>query len=133
MKIRTQIQHSAARDEVLKHQLQVVTQLILTSVMVAEEIYDSDSSFEGEGSKSRKLDHRSFPRRERKVYDHTLCWKFLMKNYLGPRPLFDGREFDTMFRISRARFERLRQDIGNHDIKSSTPISRTCGVRREPQ
>ena len=37
------------------------------------------------------------------------------RDYLGRPgliPIFDGKEFDAMFRISRARFQRLRMDIG---------------------
>ena len=39
-----------------------------------------------------------------------------MKDYLGPGPLFDGREFDVSFRISRRRFQRLLEDFGNSGI-----------------
>jgi hypothetical protein len=69
-----------------------------------------------------KLDHRNLPHLERKVYQHALCKEFLEVNYLSPTPLFDGKEFDTMFRISRARFERLRQDVGNRNIAFWEPV-----------
>jgi hypothetical protein len=34
-----------------------------------------------------------------------------MHAYLGPKWLSNGKELDTMFRISRARFQRLMEDI----------------------
>ena len=37
------------------------------------------------------------------------------RDYLGNSgliPLFDGKEFDAMFRLSRSCFERLRNEIG---------------------
>lgn len=63
-------------------------------------------------------DHRNLPRNERKVYDHEHAQAGLERDYLRnePLPLFDGKEFDTMFRISKARFQRLMEDIGAAQI-----------------
>lgn len=74
--------------------------------IVVEELDSSDSS-EEEGSH----DQRRLPRRERKVYAHDFVRIGLQRDYFGPNPLFDGREFDTMFRISKPRFQRLMEDI----------------------
>jgi Plant transposon protein len=57
------------------------------------------------------IDPRSLPRGERKVYNHERAEQILKEHYLSPTPLFDGREFDTMFRISRRRFQALMEDI----------------------
>jgi hypothetical protein len=51
----------------------------------------------------------------------------LQHDYLGPIPLFDGKEFDTMFRISRSRFQRMLEDVGNNDIKFYTEITDRLG------
>jgi hypothetical protein len=49
------------------------------------------------------VDHRLLPRSKRKKYDPDHTNTGLQHDYLGPIPLFDGKEFDTMFRISRSR------------------------------
>jgi hypothetical protein len=36
----------------------------------------------------------------------------IQRDYTGPEPLFNGKQFDVMFRISKERFERIMQDIG---------------------
>jgi hypothetical protein len=36
----------------------------------------------------------------------------IQKDYLFPQPIFNGREFDTIFCISRFRFQRIMEDIG---------------------
>ena len=61
--------------------------------------------------KRRKIDHRSLPRVQKKNYMHGRAYQCIMYDYLGPSPLFDGREFETMFRISRSRFQCLMEDI----------------------
>jgi hypothetical protein len=58
------------------------------------------------------VDHRSLPRPPRREYRHEMIEERINHNYLCPYPLFDGREFDTMFRISRSRFQRIMEDFG---------------------
>jgi hypothetical protein len=62
------------------------------------------------------VDHRLLPRAKRKKYAPEYTSTGLQRDYLGPIPLFDGKEFDTMFRISRSRFQRMLEDVGNNDI-----------------
>ena len=62
---------------------------------------------------SMKIDHRTLPRSTRTKYDHEGALRCMQRDCIGPQPLFDGREFETMFRISRRRFEAICQDIGN--------------------
>ena len=66
--------------------------------------------------KKKKRDHRSLPREAKKQYEHQRAYQCIMKYYLGSEPLFDGREFDASFRISRRRFQRLLEDFGNSGI-----------------
>ena len=40
------------------------------------------------------------------------------RDYLGPYPLFQDKQFNVMFRLSRTRFERILNDIG----RSSDPF-----------
>jgi hypothetical protein len=125
LRTRQHMQDREAVNQVLKQQAVVVTQLVLSSAMVAAEMYSDDS--DDDLVVQPKLDHRNLPRAERKVYRHALCEEFLQVNYLSPTPLFDGKEFDTMFRISRARFERIRQDVGNRNIAFYTQITDRMG------
>ena len=60
-----------------------------------------------------EIDHRIFARNKRTVYDHARAYQCIMDDYLSPLPRFNGREFETIFRISTQRFERLRQDFAN--------------------
>ncbi len=73
-----------------------------------------------EGKDKRKIDHRLLPRPKRKQWRHAEALHCIQRDYLGfPNsplpPMFDGKEFETMFRISRSRFQRLMEDIGNSD------------------
>ena len=47
--------------------------------------------------KKRKIDHRTLPRLEKKQCEHQRAHQCILKDYLGPEPLFDGREFDVSF------------------------------------
>ena len=66
--------------------------------------------------KRRKIDHRSLPREEKRDFQHERALNCIMYDYLGPQPLFDGREFESMFRVSRGRFQCLMEDIKKADI-----------------
>jgi hypothetical protein len=59
-----------------------------------------------------KGDHRQLPRAQRRQFKHGEALSCINRNYLGPDPLF-GKEFDLMFRISRQRFQKLLEDVGN--------------------
>ena len=110
-------------DSAIQHMF-LVNQTIMASAHAAFEYLEDDTD---EDDDAIKLDHRWLPRNERKVYDRDFVLIGLNRDYLGPKPLFDGREFDTMFRISKARFERLLQDVGNNDIHFYTQITDRLG------
>ena len=67
------------------------------------------------------------PRNKKKKYDRDFVIVGLNRDYLGPTPLFDGKEFDTMFRISRSRFQRILEDVGNAEIPFYTQITDMFG------
>ena len=51
---------------------------------------------------SRKLpkrDHRTLPRNKRTVYHHDEALGCIQRDYLGPSPIFDGREFDSKYKV----------------------------------
>ena len=60
-----------------------------------------------------KVDHRTLPRKKRKDYNHGRALECIMADYLGPQPLFNDRQFELHYRVSRARFQRLMEDFGN--------------------
>lgn len=55
------------------------------------------------------MDHRTLPRAKRRSFRHKRAKKCIFQDYVGPNPLFNGREFEEMFRISRPRFEKIAQ------------------------
>jgi hypothetical protein len=71
------------------------------------------SYFINKKRKAKKIDHRTLPRSGRTYYDHAGAVACMMRDYLGPVPLFADRQFDVMFRLSRSRFQRLLEDVGN--------------------
>ena len=63
--------------------------------------------------KKRKRDHRELPREGKREFRHEHALQCILYDYLGPKPLFNGREFETMFRVSKRRFQCLMEDFGN--------------------
>ena len=59
----------------------------------------------------KKKEWRHLPRSSRTKYDHARALKCIKEAYLNPIPRFDGKEFTTMFRVSRARFQTLLEDF----------------------
>lgn len=70
--------------------------------------------------KKRTVDHRTLPRRNRRKFFHEDALRCINRDYLGNIPIFDMKEFETMFRLSRPRFQRLMEDIGNSENKFFT-------------
>ena len=84
------------------------------AAIAAVQMLDDDDE-DAEAYEGAVLDHRCLPRAKRKVYDHTTTQACIQRDYTGPEPLFEGKQFEVMFRISKFRFERLMQDIGQLD------------------
>ena len=67
------------------------------------------------GPEPPPLDHRTLSRSPRKKYNHSQALACILRDYLvadNLTPLFDGKEFNISFRISKSRFERLMTDVG---------------------
>ena len=60
--------------------------------------------------RNRAIDHRLLPREKKRRFRHKETYDAIQFDYLGPDALF-GREFELMFRTSRARFQRLLEDF----------------------
>jgi len=68
-----------------------------------------------------KVDHRTLPRAKRRLFSRDRAQNCIMEDYLGPIPIFNDRQFEVMFRISKSRFERLRQDVAARKHPFYTP------------
>jgi hypothetical protein len=69
---------------------------------------------EEEDEPDEQPDHRCLRRKTRRLFKHHEALQCIMRDYLGPVPLFLGKEFKLMFRISRTRFEQISQDFPNN-------------------
>lgn len=74
----------------------------------------ADSSGDEKGED--ELNRWQQPRGKRTVYQHAEALHCIRRDYLGPTPIFKDKQFDMMFRISKSRFQRLMEDIGNAGI-----------------
>ena len=88
------IQVTAQNDENMDLQMGVLTQLIANMAQSTIDFMNDSSSDEEENI---RLNHRWLPRNIKKKYDRDFIIIGLNRDYLGPTPLFDGKEFDTMF------------------------------------
>lgn len=61
------------------------------------------------------VDYRRLPRSKRRSFRHKRAKGCIVDDYIGPSPLFNGREFKNMFRVSRTRFELLLQALAGSD------------------
>jgi hypothetical protein len=58
-----------------------------------------------------KIDGRTLPRNPRREFDHDRAYNAIMKDFLGPEPMFTEKEFISIYRISIARFNRIKKDV----------------------
>jgi Plant transposon protein len=61
----------------------------------------------------RRRDHRTLPRRKKRVFQHERALRCIRHDFTGPDALFIGKDFKSYFRISRARFQNLLEAFGN--------------------
>ena len=71
--------------------------------------------------KRKNCDHRKESRSKRRKFDHVGALNCIERDYLGvpgsgEAPLL-SREFQTMFRVSRTRFQCLMEDVMNAKIQ----------------
>ena len=88
--------------------------VLLSTVTQAAAIVSIEFS---SAANKRKRDHRSLPREKKRNFRHQQVKEILKFDYLGPKPLFNGREFESVFRVSRTRFQCLLEDFGNSNIR----------------
>jgi Plant transposon protein len=89
--------HSDSDEELYQ---QMVASALVVAVAAAEE-----------EQQQKAANHRNLPRLSRRLFDHQRALECILSDYLGLNPTFDGKEFDTMFRISKPRFEAIKHDF----------------------
>jgi Plant transposon protein len=62
----------------------------------------------------RKRDHRTLPRKKKRVFQHKRALDCIRHDFQGPDALFIGKDFKMFFRISRSRFQNMLEMFGNH-------------------
>jgi hypothetical protein len=72
------------------------------------------------------LDDSKQPRRTRRKFAYSDALRCLNRDYLGNVPTFDMKEFQTMFRISKSRFQKLMEDVMKTDNKYYSINTRKC-------
>jgi Plant transposon protein len=60
-----------------------------------------------------KRDHRTLPRKKRRVFDHARALQCIRADLTGPDALFVGKDFKMFFRISRARFQEMLETFAS--------------------
>ena len=63
-----------------------------------------------------KVGHRRLPHSKKRKLRHDEALHFIMRDCTGPSPIFGGKEFDTIFRISMRQFEKIAQDIAGDEF-----------------
>lgn len=58
-----------------------------------------------------KIDGRKLPRGSKREFHHARAKANILEDFLGPNPLFTEKEFVAIYRISIARFNRIKSDV----------------------
>jgi hypothetical protein len=100
-------------EEDFEDDMAAVRSWLTLASSVAIDMESSDEEADG----TSKIDHRLLPRSKRTLFKHEEALDCIKRDYLGPQPLFDDRQFELMFRISPRRFQRLMEDICNSNFE----------------
>jgi hypothetical protein len=76
---------------------------------------------------SENDDDQQPPRRRRSRWDWDRARSAIWNDYMSPTPIFDDRQFDRMFRVTRSVMEELRTILGNVDSFFTEKICSVTG------
>lgn len=109
-------------------QLLAVTYTVMTSAMtmMEEEEAFMDNHEEDQHGEDN---HRRHPRNDRTRYNHESVRRRLEEDFFGTIPVFDGRQFQTFFRISRQRFQTIMEDVANSGNRFYQPRKSSAGLK----
>jgi Plant transposon protein len=104
-------------DEYMQKSVECRKRLLLLALgAVAIAAQEQEQQDDGEGPDifwaNDVVDHRSNPRGRRRVFDSQGAYDNIMRDHLGPDPLF-GADVLLFFRMSRERIEVIIQSLGN--------------------
>lgn len=91
----------------------IVAAAVQVSTTMMEDLSDTEDEI--------KIDHRVLPRSQRTNWRHADALYCIRRDYIGivgdlSTPTLDDFGFQRHFRISKSRFERIIQDVGNAHI-----------------
>ena len=83
---------------------------LLTAVKVIQQAYHGSSRKRMHFNDDNDEDNADSPPTKKKYtrYDRERAHRCVMQDYLGPMPIFDDRQFEHFFRISRGIYETIR-------------------------
>ena len=85
--------------------------LAQVAAAAAEEVVNDSNRALLLANRGRGEDHRHGPRAKRTKFDYGRALACIMQDYLGPEPIFGDGGFQSVFRVSKARFMRIHDDI----------------------
>ena len=80
---------------------------------VAHTVINNNTAVMESDGKRIKMDHRRLSRGTQTRHNHDEAHHCMMRDCLGPHPKFKDKRFVMMFRISKSRFQRILEEIGN--------------------
>ena len=102
-------------DDVIRRHLLSINTIVATAVAQLNDSSDEDG--EEKETTINSIDHRVLARSKRTKLQHSEALHCINRDYLGPTPVFNGKEFNQMFRISRRRYEIICQEIVKLDTE----------------
>jgi hypothetical protein len=82
--------------------INLVTTVITNTILVTELLLKDQNKKIGDGKRRRN---------KRRKFCYSDALRCLHRDYLGAVPKFNMKEFESMFRISKSRFQKLMEDV----------------------
>ena len=104
-------------DDTIHRHLQSITAVVaITITQIDDSSDDDDDDNRIDNNNQLVAKHHVLPRAKRVKMQHGEALHCILHDYLGPTPIFDGKEFDAMFRISRHHYELICQKLVPMDL-----------------
>ena len=95
----------------------VISTVVTNTILVTKLLLNDDNQKKDDGKRLRK-------KRRKFCYNDAL--RCIYRDYLGNIPKFNMKEFESMFRISKSRFQKLMEDVQKLDNKYYSITTRKC-------
>lgn len=107
------------RMKTMLEQAQVVHSQLSGYLAIIQTVAQFAESSSDEEDSKPPSNHRLIPRPGRHCFDHAAASASIRRDFLGQNP--SCKTFSSIFRISKARFQRMMEDFGSSDIKFYNP------------